>query len=44
MATVPDLPGRMSEGETWQQAVSNIQDAILLAGEARNQGWSVPRA
>jgi antitoxin HicB len=28
LATVPDLPGCMSDGETPQEAISNVQDAI----------------
>lgn len=28
LATVPDLPGCMSDGETPQEALSNVQDAI----------------
>lgn len=27
-ATVPDLPGCMSDGETAEEAVTNVQDAI----------------
>ena len=39
LATVPDLPGSMSDGETPEEAVANIQDAILAwmeAARARN--------
>lgn len=28
LATVPDLPGCMSDGETAEAAVTNVQDAI----------------
>lgn len=28
LATVPDLPGCMSDGETRVEAVANVQDAI----------------
>ena len=31
LATVPDLPGCMSDGETPEQALSNVGDAI--------EGW-----
>ncbi|MDQ0396016.1 type II toxin-antitoxin system HicB family antitoxin [Labrys monachus] len=44
-ARVPDLPGCISDGETRQEAVSNIQQAIMAwLAEARNLGWSVPSA
>ncbi|MDO8296656.1 MAG: type II toxin-antitoxin system HicB family antitoxin [Caulobacter sp.] len=43
LATVPDLPGCMSDGETPEEAVVNVQDAILcwieMAGE---MGHAVP--
>ena len=29
LATVPDLPGCMSDGETPEEALKNVQDAIL---------------
>jgi antitoxin HicB len=28
LATVPDLPGCMSDGETPQEAIANVHDAI----------------
>jgi antitoxin HicB len=28
LATVPDLPGCMSDGDTPEEAVTNVQDAI----------------
>ena len=28
LAIVPDLPGCMSDGETWEMAARNIEDAI----------------
>jgi predicted RNase H-like HicB family nuclease len=31
LATVPDLPGCMSDGETPQEALANVEDAI--------EGW-----
>jgi|GEM_PF-2845154 len=34
VATVPDLPGCMSDGATPEEAVSNIQDAIMTWIEA----------
>jgi predicted RNase H-like HicB family nuclease len=37
LATVPDLPGCMSDGETPEEAIANVQDAIAgwieVAGE-----------
>lgn len=43
LAIVPDLPGCMSDGETPEEAVTNVRDAILcwveMAGE---MGRSVP--
>lgn len=42
-ATVPDLPGCMSDGETPEQAIANVQDAIVAWKEAaRDMGRSVP--
>jgi len=44
LATAPDLPGCMSDGETPEEAVSNIQDAIAAWIEAaRDLGHAVPR-
>ena len=43
LATVPDLPGCMSDGETPEQAIANVQDAIEMWIEAANElGRSVP--
>ncbi|ATQ67875.1 MULTISPECIES: type II toxin-antitoxin system HicB family antitoxin [Methylosinus] len=43
VAIVPDLPGCMSDGETPQEAVANVQDAILAWIEAaRDLGHAVP--
>lgn len=43
LATVPDLPGCMSDGETPQEAVVNVQDAILTWIEAaHDMGHPVP--
>jgi predicted RNase H-like HicB family nuclease len=44
VATVPDLPGCMSDGETPEEAVSNVQDAIVTWIEAaRDVGHAVPK-
>ena len=43
VATVPDLPGCMSDGETPEDAVVNVQDAILCWIEAaRDMGHPIP--
>ena len=34
LATVPDLPGCMSDGETPEEALVNVRDAILCWIEA----------
>lgn len=44
IATVPDLPGCMSDGETPQEALDNVQDAIASwIQAARELGHAVPR-
>jgi predicted RNase H-like HicB family nuclease len=44
LATVPDLPDCMSDGETPEEAVSNIRDAITAWIEAaRDLGHAVPK-
>ena len=43
-ATVPDLPGCFSDGETPEEAVVNIQDAIAMWIEAaRDHGRMIPK-
>ena len=43
VATVPDLPGCMSDGETPEEALVNVQDAIAAWIEAANDmGHKVP--
>jgi antitoxin HicB len=43
IATVPDLPGCMSDGETPQEALANVQDAIKVWIEAaRDMGHAMP--
>jgi antitoxin HicB len=43
LATVPDLPGCMSDGETREEAARNIADAILAwVQEARTLGRPIP--
>lgn len=44
VATVPDLPGCMSDGDTPEEALANVQDAIATWIEAANDlGHSVPK-
>lgn len=44
IATVPDLPGCMSDGETPQEALANVQDAIAVWIEAaKDMGHAVPQ-
>jgi antitoxin HicB len=43
LATVPDLPGCMSDGETPQEAITNVQDAIESWLEAASDmGRAIP--
>jgi antitoxin HicB len=43
LAEVPDLPGRMSDGETPPQAAENVMDAITCWIEAAEEdGRPVP--
>lgn len=43
-ATVPDLPGCMSDGETMEEAVENVQGAIVSWLEAAEaMGRAVPK-
>jgi predicted RNase H-like HicB family nuclease len=42
-ATVPDLPGCMSDGDTPEEAIANVQDAIDMWLEAaRDAGRQIP--
>ena len=44
VTTVPDLPGCMSDGDTWRAAADNAADAIdSWKEEAREQGRPVPQ-
>ena len=43
LATVPDLPGCMSDGETREEAARNVEDAIASwLEEARSVGRVIP--
>jgi predicted RNase H-like HicB family nuclease len=39
LATVPDLPGCMSDGETPEEALKNVQEAIVSWTEAAKE-WN----
>ncbi|MFT3989348.1 type II toxin-antitoxin system HicB family antitoxin [Aestuariivirga sp.] len=42
-ASVPDLPGCMSDGETPEEALANVQDAIMVWIEAAQElGRNIP--
>ena len=44
VALVPDLPGCMSDGETPEEALASVQDAIASwIDEAKTTGRSIPR-
>ncbi len=44
VATVPDLPGCMSDGETPEEALANVRDAVAAwIEEARALGRAVPQ-
>jgi antitoxin HicB len=44
VATVPDLPGCMSDGETPEEALANVREAIDVWIEAaHDMGHAVPR-
>ena len=44
LATAPDLPGCMSDGETPEEALANVRDAITAwIEEARSLGRAVPK-
>ena len=44
LATVPDLPGCMSDGETPEEALANVRDAIVSwIDEARSLGRAIPK-
>jgi len=43
LATVPDLPGCMSDGDTPEEALANVRDAVdAWIEEARRLGRTVP--
>ncbi len=45
LATVPDLPGCMSDGQTREEAARNIDDAVRAwLDEARALGRAIPAA
>ena len=43
LATVPDLPGCMTDGDTREEAARNVEDAIeSWLEEARSIGLAIP--
>ena len=43
-AVVPIIPGCLSCGDTREEALKNIRDAILLCLQSREEeGWEFPR-
>jgi predicted RNase H-like HicB family nuclease len=45
VAECPLIPGCVSQGETREEALANIREAIVLCLETREQeGWSLPNA
>ena len=43
LATVPDLPGGMADGDTPEEAVVNVQDTIAAwLDDARDIGRAIP--
>jgi antitoxin HicB len=43
VATVPDLPGCMSDGATPEEALANMMDAIVWIEAAGDVGHKVPQ-
>lgn len=42
-ASVPDLPGCLSDGNTYEEASESIREAIRLWIEtAQSKGWPIP--
>ena len=43
LATVPELPGCMSDGETQEEALANVRDAIVAwIATAKELGRKIP--
>jgi predicted RNase H-like HicB family nuclease len=43
VAECPLIPGCISQGKTREEALANVQEAILLCLETRDQeGWKLP--
>ena len=42
-ASVPDLPGCLADGDSYEAALASIRESIVLWIEtARSKGWSIP--
>ena len=42
IAECPSLPGCVTQGETWEQAISNIREAIELFLEVLTEDGRIP--
>lgn len=44
IATVPELPGCVSDGKTKKQALKNVKEAIMAYLETlKEEGWGLPK-
>ncbi len=43
VGTVPELPGCVSQGETEEELLANMEEAILLYIETRDAGKDLPK-
>jgi predicted RNase H-like HicB family nuclease len=43
VAEIPDLPGCISQGKTYEEAVANIKEAAQLCLDSqKEEGWTLP--
>lgn len=44
VAEIPIIPGCVTQGQTKEEALRNVQEAALLCLEGRKEeGWEIPR-